>query len=79
MHAAYLCKRLKQRLPDLRVLVALWTTENSDRAQERLRQAGVDQVATTLPDAIARLRELQQYKSEPVPRHPKQGQSNISR
>jgi hypothetical protein len=79
MHAAYLCKRLKQRFPDLRVLFALWTTENSDRAQERLRQAGVDQVATTLPDAIARLRELQQYKSEPVPRHPKQGQSNISR
>ena len=47
MHAAFLCKRLKQRLPDVRVLVALWTSENSEKAQERLRQAGVDQVATT--------------------------------
>jgi glycerophosphoryl diester phosphodiesterase len=76
MHAGYLTKRLKQRFPELRVLVALWTTVNSDRAQERLRQAGVDQVATTLPDAIVRLRELQQYKPQPVP---KQGQNTISR
>jgi predicted PurR-regulated permease PerM len=76
MPAAYLCKRLKQRFPELRVVVALWTAENSDRAQERLRQAGVDQVATTLPDAIARLRELQQYKPQAVL---KQGPTTISR
>jgi predicted PurR-regulated permease PerM len=76
MHAAYLCKRLKQRFPELKVLVALWTTANSDRAQERLREAGVDQVATTLPEVIARLRELQQYKPQASP---KQGQSTFSR
>ncbi len=76
MHAAFLCKRLKQRLPEVRVLVALWTSENSDKAQERLRQAGVDQVATTVADAVARLRELQQYKPQAVP---KQGQTTVSR
>jgi predicted PurR-regulated permease PerM len=63
-HAAYLCKRLKQRFPDLKILVALWTLEESERAQARLREAGADQVATRLPDAVAKLRELQQYKPQ---------------
>jgi predicted PurR-regulated permease PerM len=57
-HAAYLCKRLKQRFPDLKVLVALWTSENTDRARARLREAGVDQVATRLGETIEQLRQL---------------------
>lgn len=57
-HAAYLCKRLKQRFPELKVLVALWTSENTDRAQARLREAGVDQVATHLAEAVEQLRQL---------------------
>jgi hypothetical protein len=61
-HAAYLCKRLKQRFPDLRILVARWTSDSSERLQARLREAGADHFATQLDDAVARLRELQQYK-----------------
>jgi predicted PurR-regulated permease PerM len=57
-HAAYLCKRLKQRFPDLKVLVALWTRENTDRARERLREAGVDLVATRLGEVVEQLRQL---------------------
>jgi len=57
-HAAYLCKRLKQRAPELKVLVALWTSENTERAQARLRAAGVDQIVTRLADAIDQLRQL---------------------
>jgi predicted PurR-regulated permease PerM len=57
-HAAYLCKRLKQRFPDLKVLVALWTSENSERAQARLRDAGVDEIVTRLRDAVDQLRTL---------------------
>jgi predicted PurR-regulated permease PerM len=57
-HAAYLCKRLKQRFPDLKILVALWTSENTERAQARLREAGVDQIVTRLADAIDQLRQL---------------------
>jgi hypothetical protein len=57
-HAAYLCKRLKQRFPELKVLVALWTRENTERAQARLREAGVDQVATRLGEVIEQLRQL---------------------
>jgi hypothetical protein len=40
------------------VLVALWTSENIDRARARLAQAGVDQVATRLGEAIEQLRQL---------------------
>jgi predicted PurR-regulated permease PerM len=57
-HAAYLCKRLKQRFPELKVLVALWTSENTERAQARLREAGVDEIVTRLPEAIDQLRQL---------------------
>lgn len=37
-HAGYLCKRLKNRFPELKVLVALWTTGNTDRAPARGRR-----------------------------------------
>ncbi|HEX6267956.1 MAG TPA: hypothetical protein VFZ81_13800, partial [Burkholderiales bacterium] len=57
-HAAYLCKRLKQRFPEIKVLVALWTSENTERAQARLRDAGVDEIVTRLQEAIDRLRTL---------------------
>jgi hypothetical protein len=40
------------------VLVALWTSENTDRAQARLREAGVDQVVTRLGEAVDQLRQL---------------------
>jgi hypothetical protein len=63
-HAGHLCKRLKGRFPDLRVVVALWMSESSDKLESRLRDAGVDQVVTRLPQAIATLRALQQPKSE---------------
>jgi hypothetical protein len=63
-HAGRVCKRLKSRIPELRVMVALWTSESSDKFQTRLRDAGADQVVTRLPEAIAKLRELQQYKPQ---------------
>jgi predicted PurR-regulated permease PerM len=77
-HAAYLCKRLKQRFPDLRIMVALWTMEGNERGQARLREAGADQVATRLPDTVAKLRELQQYKPQAANQQG-QGQTTISR
>ncbi|TAK86414.1 MAG: AI-2E family transporter [Betaproteobacteria bacterium] len=68
--ASYLCKRLKHRLPDLKVLVALWTSENTERASARLRAAGADVVVTGLTEAIDQLREL-------TPQN--QGRTTISR
>ena len=62
-HAGHLCKRLKGRLPGIRVVVALWSDETSDKLKARLADAGVDHVVWRLPEAIDQLRELQQLKS----------------
>jgi len=57
-HAGQLCKRLKQRFPEVKVMVALWAAEGSDKLESRLREAGVDVVVTRLADAVEQLREL---------------------
>ena len=77
-HAGHLCKRLKGRLRGIRVVVALWTDEASDKLKARLIDAGVDQVVWRLPEAIERLRELQQLKAA-APDQQDQGQATISR
>jgi predicted PurR-regulated permease PerM len=58
MQAGYLAKRLKRRLPDVRILVALWTSGDTDKARARLGEAGVDQVVTDAAGAIEQLRQL---------------------
>ena len=58
MQAGYLAKRLKQRLPGVRILVALWTSEDTGKARARLGEAGVDGVVTDAASAIERLRQL---------------------
>jgi hypothetical protein len=57
-HAAYLARRLKKRFPEIKVLVALWTSEGIDKVRPRLLSAGVDEIATRLPDVLAQLRQL---------------------
>jgi predicted PurR-regulated permease PerM len=56
-HAAYLTRRLKKRLPKLRIVVALWTSEAGERIKSRLAAAGVDEVATRLDEAVSHLRQ----------------------
>jgi predicted PurR-regulated permease PerM len=56
-NASYLCKRLRARFPQQKIVVALWNAEgNLERLQARLRDAGADEVVTRLPDAIERAR-----------------------
>jgi predicted PurR-regulated permease PerM len=56
-HAGALAKRLRRRFPELRILVGLWTREaDIERARARLLQSGADEVVTTLPEALERLR-----------------------
>ena len=57
-HAGQLCRRLKQRFPEVKVMVALWAAEGSDKLESRLRDAGVDVVVTRLGDAVEELRQL---------------------
>ena len=56
MHAGYLAKRLKRDLSDVKIVVVLWTSENTDKARARLADAGVDDIASNLSEAIERLR-----------------------
>jgi len=70
-HARYLCKRLRTQFPDIKVLVGLWgLTGDVAQAQERLRSAGADQVATKLLESRAQVMPLVQVASAPQPKKP---------
>jgi predicted PurR-regulated permease PerM len=48
-HTRYLCKRLRARLPKARIVVGRWGLKGDvEQNQEQLREAGADQVETTL-------------------------------
>jgi hypothetical protein len=48
-HTRYLCKRLRARLPNAKIVVGRWGLKgNVEQNQEQLREAGADQVETTL-------------------------------
>ncbi len=48
-HTRYLCKRLRARLPEARIVVGRWGLKgNVEQNLEQLREAGADQVETTL-------------------------------
>jgi predicted PurR-regulated permease PerM len=50
-HTRYLCKRLRARLPEARIVVGRWGLKgNVEQNQEQLREAGADQVETTLAE-----------------------------
>jgi hypothetical protein len=54
-HAASLARRLKKQQPGLKVVVALWASDGIERIKPRLLDAGVDEVATQLPEVLASL------------------------
>ena len=55
-HAGFLARRLKKEFPKLRIVVALWNSEGVDKIKPRLLDAGVDEVATRVPEVLALLR-----------------------
>ena len=57
VQASYLARRLRKRLPQVKILVVLWTSADMAKARARLSDAGVDRVVATLTDAISHLRE----------------------
>jgi len=58
IQAGYLVKRLKSRLPEVKVIVVIWTREDIARARARLGEAGADKVVSDLREAIAQLHGL---------------------
>lgn len=58
-HARYICKRLRPRYPNLKIVVGLWqTTGRTKKAHERMLAAGIDQFVTTLAEATQQLSQL---------------------
>ncbi len=57
-HTRYLCKRLRQRFPELKIAVGLWGLEGDvGHAREALAEAGADHVAVTMLETHAQLTE----------------------
>ena len=55
--AAYVCKRLRQRGVQAKIVVVLWQAEGDlERARRRLLDAGADEVVTRLPEALEKIR-----------------------
>jgi hypothetical protein len=64
----YLCKRLRSRFPDCRIVVGRWGGEaGSNGARVGLREAGADEVGTTLREIHNQISQLSQLVSPPTP------------
>jgi predicted PurR-regulated permease PerM len=63
----YLAKRLRARVPGLRIVVGRWgAPENLEEAREAFTTAGVDEVADTLLATRDQLQHLCQLRAEPA-------------
>jgi predicted PurR-regulated permease PerM len=57
----YLCKRLRARFPDCKIIVGRWgVQEDRDASQAVLHEAGVDEVGTTLRETYNQVSQLSQ-------------------
>jgi hypothetical protein len=55
-HTRYLCKRLRTRLPDLKIVVGRWgEAALSDESRELLRAAGANDIGTTLRETCSQI------------------------
>ncbi len=52
-HTRYLCKRLRARFPELRILVGRWGSKDLAQGSDPIRDAGGDRVAATLHEVGA--------------------------
>ena len=60
-HSRYLCKRLHQKLPDLKMVVGLWSWRGDlKRAKDRVACEGSVHVVTTLAHAMDQIEQLTQ-------------------
>jgi predicted PurR-regulated permease PerM len=51
-HSRFLCKRIRQKFPDLKIVIGRWAAseELDERARTQLHDAGADEVATSLEE-----------------------------
>jgi predicted PurR-regulated permease PerM/CheY-like chemotaxis protein len=66
--ARYLCKRIRQQAPDVKILVGRWgEKDNRERMEQRLLAAGADSVAWTLHDSRDQIVPLLQVAANVAP------------
>jgi predicted PurR-regulated permease PerM/methanogenic corrinoid protein MtbC1 len=62
-HSRYLCKRLHEKLPDIQMVVGLWTAGGDlKRAQERMACTGSVQMVGSFRQALEQVHQLIQHK-----------------
>jgi hypothetical protein len=67
MHARYLCKRLRDRFPEVKLIVGMWDAQGDlNKAKERIGCGAI--VVTTLADAQEQIALIQTRL--PVPEEP---------
>jgi hypothetical protein len=69
--ARYLCKRIRQKASELKILVGRWGEHaKSENVENRLLAAGADKVGWTLHDSLGQIVPLLQVASNAVPTAP---------
>lgn len=59
LHAQYLCRRLRSRFPNLKLIAGLWTIDPREgNLQKRLATIPADGVATSLTDAVEQIEAM---------------------
>jgi hypothetical protein len=72
-HTRHLCKRLRTRFPDLKILVGRWgVKESTEEIRDLLRASGADHVGTTLVETREQIQQVSHLESmsspDPLPR-----------
>jgi predicted PurR-regulated permease PerM len=69
--ARYLCKRIRQQAPNLKLLIGRWgESDHTDRVKKGLLGAGADQVGWTLHESVAQIVPLLQVAANTAPSEP---------
>jgi predicted PurR-regulated permease PerM len=58
MHTVFIVRRLRRRLPQVRIVVGIWGNAVSAKARERLAGVGVERIVNSMQEAIAALQEM---------------------
>jgi predicted PurR-regulated permease PerM len=75
--ARYLCKRIRQQMPNVKIVVGRWGDhDNTERTEKRLHDAGADHVANTLSASREQIIPLLQVAANTTP-SPEAGSSEL--
>jgi predicted PurR-regulated permease PerM len=66
-HTRHLCKRLRARFPDLKILVGRWGVEQSTEVRDLIQASGADRVGTTLIETQEQIQQLSHLEPTALP------------